>query len=66
MKENKIAAEAGEMPVPLSRYINEGYGSRTQFWRWQKLGLKVLRVGGKRFIRPSDLAAFLAEQDKAA
>ena len=58
-------AQPAEMPVPLSWYIDEGYASRTQFWRWRRQGLRILHVGGKRFIRPSDLAAFLAERDKA-
>jgi len=40
-----------------------GIGSRTTFYRWEKLGLRVIRVGSRRFVRPSDLNRFMEEMD---
>lgn len=48
-----------ELPMPEAHFRSLGIGSRATFFRWGKLGLKVLKIGGRRFIRPSDLAQFL-------
>jgi len=52
-------ASSVELPVPEKQYREQGMGSRTTFFRWEQMGLPVLKVGGRRFIKPSALAAFL-------
>lgn len=51
------------VPLPVS-YYQTTYGvSRTSLWRMEtQQGLRILHVGGKRFIRPSDWNAFLENQ----
>lgn len=51
-----------ELPLPEANFRAQGIGSRATFYRWEKLGLRVLHVGGRRFIRPSELAVFLERQ----
>ena len=53
-------------PMPVSYYINLGIGSRASFHRWEKMGLKVLRVGRCVFIDPDDLTAFMRQQTEEA
>lgn len=54
------------IPPPVS-YYQTTYGvSRTTLWRYEQQGLKILHVGGKRFIRPSDWSAFLESQHAKA
>lgn len=48
-----------DLPLPAAYYERRQNLSRTTLWRWEQLGLRILHVGGKRFIRPSDFAAFL-------
>lgn len=55
-----------EMPLPEEKFRQMGLGSRTTFFRWEREGLRVLRVGGRRFILPSDLRTFLEKKDKDA
>lgn len=50
---------SGEIPLPESHFRQLGIGSRTTFFRWEKLGLCVLKVGSRRFIRPSELNRFM-------
>lgn len=55
-----------DLPLPEAHFRDLGLGSRTTFYRWEKEGLRVLRVlrvGGRRFIRPSDLEKFMLEKD---
>ncbi len=54
-----------EIPLPEDYFRRLGIGSRPTFFRWEKLGLRVLRVGGRRFIYPSDLRHFLEARDAA-
>lgn len=49
----------GEVPLPESHFRSLGIASRTTFFRWEKLGLRILKVGGRRFIRPSELNRFM-------
>jgi hypothetical protein len=51
-----------DIPLPLSYYQRTYGASRTTFWRWEKQGLRILHVGGKRFIRPSDWVGFIEQQ----
>ncbi len=51
-----------DIPLPTTHYEKVHGVSRTSLWRWEKLGLRILHVGGKRFIRPSDWAAFIEKQ----
>jgi hypothetical protein len=51
-----------DVPLPVSHYQKVHDASRTTLWRWEKMGLRILHVGGKRFIRPSDWNAFLESQ----
>ena len=48
------------LPMPLSFYVNLKIASRTLLWRWEKDGLRVLRKGGRTYITPDDLSAFLS------
>ena len=54
-----------EIPLPEDFFRKLGIASRPTFFRWEKLGLRVLRVGGRRFIYPRDLRAFMEAQDAA-
>ena len=49
----------GELPLPESHFRSLGIGSRVTFWRWEKQGLRILKVGGRRFVYASDLTKFL-------
>ena len=51
-----------DIPLPVSHYQKTHELSRTTLWRMEKQGLRILHVGGKRFIRPSEWAAFLEMQ----
>jgi hypothetical protein len=52
-----------DVPLPVEHYQRTHGTSRTTLWRWEKNhGLRILHVGGKRFIRPSDWAAFIEQQ----
>lgn len=52
-----------DVPLPVAHYIRTQGISRTTLWRYEtQLGLRILHVGGKRFIRPSDWTAFLEGQ----
>ena len=51
-----------DVPLPVSYYQKNHHVSRTSLWRWEAQGLRILHVGGKRFIRPSDWAAFIETQ----
>ena len=52
--------------MPLSYYINLGIGSRASFYRWEKMGLEVLRIGRCVFIDPAKLTEFMHEQTNEA
>ena len=62
---NKSApdSEQTELPLPEDHFRKRGIASRPTFYRWEKLGLRVLRVGGRRFIYPSELRDFLEQQN---
>ena len=51
-----------QIPLPISHYIRSKIASRTQFWRYEKMGLRILHVGGKRFLRPNDFNRFVQSQ----
>jgi len=51
-------------PMPLSYYIDLGIGSRASFYRWEKMGLEVLRIGRCVFIDSAALTRFMREQTK--
>ena len=53
-------------PMPLSYYINLDIGSRASFYRWEKMGLEVLRIGRCVFIDPVKLTEFMHEQSNEA
>jgi hypothetical protein len=52
----------GVHPLPLSYFINLGIASRATLWRWGKQGLRILRVGGRSYIHPADLTAFMERE----
>lgn len=56
--------EAVEIPMPEAYFRNLGIGSRATFFRWEKAGLRIVRVGGRRFVYRSDLKAFLEKMDQ--
>lgn len=59
---NNDTFDRNNIPLPLS-YYQTTYGvSRTTIWRYEQQGLKILHVGGKRFIKPSDWNSFLETQ----
>lgn len=60
------AYDPKDIPLPVSLWQRTQGVSRTTLWRLEKQGLRILHVGGKRFIRPSDWVAFLEQQDAKA
>ena len=58
------AFDRNDIPLPVAHWQRTQNISRTTMWRLEKRGLRILHVGGKRFIRPSDWAKFL--EDEAA
>jgi|APTNR8051073442_1049403.scaffolds.fasta_scaffold07961_2 hypothetical protein len=58
--------ESVEIPLPEAYFRNLGIGSRATFFRWEKAGLRIVRVGGRRFIYRSDLKSFLEMMDQKA
>lgn len=54
-----------EVPVPEDQFRKLGIASRPTFYRWEKQGLRVLRINGRRFIYRSDLIHFLETLDAA-
>lgn len=54
-----------EVPVPEDQFRKIGVASRPTFYRWEKQGLRVLRINGRRFIYRSDLIHFLETLDAA-
>lgn len=57
------AYDSKDCPMPLDFFLRRYGISRTTAWRWEKMRLRILHVGGKRFIRPSDWAAFIEQQN---
>lgn len=56
--------EFTDIPLPEEHFRKMGIASRPTFFRWEKQGLRVLRVGGRRFIYPADLRNFLEAQSR--
>lgn len=55
-----------EMPLPEDHFRRLGIASRPTFYRWEQEGLDVLRVGGRRFIYPSELRRFMEQKNVQA
>jgi hypothetical protein len=55
--------QLNDTPLPTSHFQRKYGVSRTSLWRWEQLGLRILHVAGKRFVRPSDWCAFIESQD---
>ena len=65
MKTDNTALSSGEVhPLPLSYYTKQQIASRSTFWRWSKEGLRILRVGGRTYLSPSELTRFMLEKDE--
>ena len=62
----QLGAAGGVHPLPLSYYIQNGIASRATLWRWGKQGLRILRVGGRSYIPPADLTAFMVREASRA
>jgi hypothetical protein len=62
----QLGAAGGVHPLPLSYFIQTGIASRATLWRWGKQGLRILRVGGRSYIHPSDLTAFMERESSRA
>ena len=62
----QLGAAGGVHPLPLSYYIQNGIASRATLWRWGKQGLRILRVGGRSYIHPADLTAFMVREASRA
>jgi len=56
--------DRGDVPLPVAFWQKTSGVSRTSLWRWEREGLRILHAGGKRFIRPSDWAAFIEQQHR--
>jgi hypothetical protein len=54
-----VAFNPKDTPLPLAFFLRKYGLSRTTFWRYERKGLPVLKVGGKTFCRESDFVAFL-------
>ena len=55
-----------DLPLPEEHFRSLGIGSRTTFFRWEANGLRVIRVGKRRFIKPSDLNRFMESMNQKA
>jgi hypothetical protein len=54
-------------PMPLTYYIDLNIASRATLWRWRQQGLKILKVGGRAYLAPSELTRFMeAKHEEAA
>ena len=62
----QLGAAGGVHPLPFSYFIQNGIASRATLWRWGKQGLRILRVGGRSYIHPSDLTAFMEREASRA
>jgi len=51
-----------ELPLPEAHFRALSIGSRSTFQRWEATGLRVLKIGGRRFIYASDLRRFLESE----
>ena len=61
---NDQAFDPHDPPMPHTYLLRKYNVSRTTFWRWRThRGLPCQVVGAKIFVRESDLARFIAEQD---
>ena len=58
----KLGRVVGVHPLPLSYYVENGIASRATLWRWGKQGLRILRVGHRSYIHPSDLTSFMERE----
>ena len=58
--------DRNDIPLPVAHWQRTHNVSRTTLWRHEKQGLRILHVGGKRFIRPSDWVAFIEQQHAQA
>lgn len=52
------------LPMPIRFYSDHGIASRTTIWRWEKEGLRIVREGGRTYLIPDDLVAFLTRNDQ--
>ena len=60
MNNHAIESSRGnEHPLPLSHYIDLHIASRSTLWRWNKEGLKILKVGGRSYISPAEITRFM-------
>ena len=64
IRTKEAVEETVEIPMPEAYFRNLGIGSRATFFRWEKAGLRIVRVGGRRFVYRSDLKAFLEKMDQ--
>ena len=55
-----------ELPMPLGFYEELGIASRTSIWRWEKEGLQVLRKGGRTYVIPNEIRAFILRNETEA
>ncbi len=49
--------------MPLAFYAGIGIASRSTLWRWEAEGLRIIRKGGRTYVQPADLRAFLLSND---
>jgi thioredoxin-related protein len=69
MKENQHTypseqkGDSREVPLPEEQFRKLGIASRPTFFRWEKQGLRILRINNRRFIYQSDLIRFLERLD---
>ncbi len=59
MQESPRITNSSELPLPEKKLRQLGIASRSTFQRWEHAGLRVLKVGGQRFVFASDLRAFM-------
>lgn len=62
-----ISSPSNVHPMPLTYYIDLNIASRATLWRWRQQGLKILKVGGRAYLAPSELTRFMeAKHEEAA
>ncbi|RBP35671.1 hypothetical protein DES53_12039 [Roseimicrobium gellanilyticum] len=59
MQDEPRPANNTELPLPEKKLRQLGIASRSTFQRWESSGLRVLKIGGQRFIYASELRQFL-------
>ena len=63
MEDHHITSSTGTVhPLPISYYVKQSIASRSTLWRWRQEGLRILKVGGRAYISPTELVRFMEKK----